>query len=234
VKKGERQVDIERINEHTVKFYVSYIDIEKRGFNQDDLWYNRDKSEQLFWEIMDELSVQEEFMPEGPLWVQVQALEDGIEVIVTQAQVSKDGQKLELPVGVDKVIDLPLDERMESLLEQHFGNLDEELTKMSQLEEEPYSFVYRFDDIEDIISLSHRIDLENIINSLYVFEKRYYLYIEFDETSHDEEKIDAVLSVISEYSNESNITIHRIEEYGKVIALNNALHVFQQSFSLRT
>jgi adapter protein MecA 1/2 len=225
-------VDIERINEHTVKFYLSYIDIEKRGFNQDDLWYNRDKSEQLFWEILDDLTIQEEFMSEGPLWVQVQALEDGIEVVVTHAQVSKDGQKLELPVGLEKVIDLPLDERMEALLDQHFGSLDEELMKVSTIEEEPYSFVFRFDDLEHIISLSHRLEVENIINSLHVFENRYYLYIEFDEKLHGEEQIDAVLSVISEYSQESNITIHRIEEYGKVIALDNALHVFRKSFSL--
>ncbi|GGE72011.1 adaptor protein MecA [Priestia taiwanensis] len=227
-------MDIERINEHTVKFYISYMDIEKRGFDQDDLWYNREKSEQLFWEIMDDLSLEEEFMPEGPLWVQVQALEEGIEVVVTQAQLSKDGQKLELPVGTDKVIDVPIDERMEALFEQHFGTLDEELAKVSNVQEEPYSFVYRFDDIEHIISLSHRLELESVINSLHVFEKRYYLYVEFDEELHGEEDIDGILSVISEYGSESTITIHRIEEYGKVIALDNALHVFQKSFSLRS
>lgn len=34
---------IERINESTIKFYLTYHDIEERGFRQDDLWMNRRK-----------------------------------------------------------------------------------------------------------------------------------------------------------------------------------------------
>lgn len=41
-------MEIERINENTVKFYLSYGDIEDRGFSKEDVWYNRDKSEELF------------------------------------------------------------------------------------------------------------------------------------------------------------------------------------------
>ncbi|GAA3329607.1 hypothetical protein GCM10020331_078360 [Ectobacillus funiculus] len=37
------ELDIERINDHTVKFYISYIDIEERGFNREEIWYNREK-----------------------------------------------------------------------------------------------------------------------------------------------------------------------------------------------
>ena len=48
-------MDIERINDHTVKFYISYIDIEERGFDREEIWYNRDRSEELFWEMMDEV-----------------------------------------------------------------------------------------------------------------------------------------------------------------------------------
>ena len=47
-------MEIERINEHTVKFYISYHDIEERGFDREEIWYNRDRSEELFWEMMDE------------------------------------------------------------------------------------------------------------------------------------------------------------------------------------
>ncbi len=42
-------MEIERINEHTVKFYMSYGDIEDRGFDREEIWYNRERSEELFW-----------------------------------------------------------------------------------------------------------------------------------------------------------------------------------------
>lgn len=57
-------MEIERINEHTVKFYISYGDIEDRGFDREEIWYNRERSEELFWEVMDEVHEEEEFAVE--------------------------------------------------------------------------------------------------------------------------------------------------------------------------
>ncbi len=222
-------MDIERINDHTVKFYISYIDIEERGFNREEIWYNREKSEQLFWEMMDEVRDQDDFFVDGPLWIQVQALEKGIEVIVTRAQISKDGQKLELPIGLDKVIDIPLDERIESLFEQQLEQ--EDYTYLSQ--DGTLGFLVKFQDFEDVISLSHCIALEDIQNELYVFDGRYYLYVEFDEELHDEEEMDSILSIIMEYGEESAMTIHRVQEYGKTVIAESALSVICKNFSLK-
>ena len=118
-------MEIERINDDTVKFYISYIDIEERGFDREEIWYSRERSEELFWEMMDEVHQEEEFMIEGPLWIQVQALEKGLEVLVTKAQLAKDGQKLDLPLSDDKLKDLNVSTRWISLLDQHFHGNDE-------------------------------------------------------------------------------------------------------------
>src|SRR5699024_667124 len=88
-------VEIGKINDNTVKFYMSYIDIENRGFEREEIWYNRERSEQLFWQMMDEVNYKEDFSVEGPLWIQVQALEKGLEIIVTKAQISKDEAALD-------------------------------------------------------------------------------------------------------------------------------------------
>ncbi|MGG0185674.1 adaptor protein MecA [Bacillus rhizoplanae] len=220
-------MDIERVNDHTMKFYISYIDIEDRGFNREEIWYNRDRSEQLFWEMMDEARDHDDFFIDGPLWIQVQALEKGIEVLVTKAQLSKDGQKLELPIGLDKIIDIPLDERIESLFEQEI----EEETGAIFNEDGIFGFLIKFEDFEHVISLSHRLIFEEIKDELYSFEDRYYLYVEFDEVVHDEEEIDRILSVILEYGEESALTIHRVHEYGKQIVSENALETIRNHFS---
>ncbi|WP_369405095.1 adaptor protein MecA [Piscibacillus salipiscarius] len=97
---------------------MSYNDIEERGFNREDIWYNREKGEQLFWEMMDEVNDEQDFNIDGPLWIQVQALDKGLEIVVTKAQVSKDGEKLEFQNEEGNPIQHNLEEKLESLMEQ--------------------------------------------------------------------------------------------------------------------
>ena len=82
-------MEIERVNDHTVKFFISYRDIEDRGFDRDEIWYDRERGEELFWEMMDEAANKGDFELEGPLWIQVQAFEKGLEIIVTKAKYPK-------------------------------------------------------------------------------------------------------------------------------------------------
>ncbi len=220
-------MEIERINEHTVKFYISYIDIEERGFDRDEIWYNRERSEELFWEMMDEVHQEEEFMVEGPLWIQIQALEKGLEVLVTRAQISKEGHKYELP-GDDK---FPVDEKIESLLDQQFNDKVGNDDTLDGLEEETFQFLIKFQDFEDVISLSHRTTLPSLVNSLYSFEGKYFLYIEFNEDNHTEEELENMLSIVLEYGQESVTTIHRLIEYGKEIIKEHALEEISKHFS---
>jgi len=223
-------MEIERINENTVKFYISYMDIEERGFDREEIWYNRDRSEELFWEMMDEVHAEEEFAVEGPLWIQVQALEKGLEVLVTKAQLSKEGHKFELPLPNDKLKDLPVDERIEELLDHQFNSkhIDDDEPEF----EDDLEFMLHFKDFEDVITLSKRPGIDKIKTSLYSLSDKYYLYIEFPEQDFsDEEEIDNMLSVLLEYGLESNVTIHRLEEYGNKIIGDDVFSVIRKHFS---
>ncbi|MGR3763550.1 adaptor protein MecA [Rossellomorea sp. NS-SX7] len=223
-------MEIERINENTVKFYISYGDIEDRGFDREEIWYNRERSEELFWEMMDEVHQEEDFGIEGPLWIQVQALDKGLEVLVTRAQVSKDGQRFELPIPEDKLKELPVDERIEELLDQHFQ------IKQDQEEdtEVALDFTLKFKDFEDAISLSQRLKempVEHLTTKLLAFENKYYLYINFSEEHFSEEEIDNMLSIFLEYADESRMTVHRLEEYGKIVVDQNVFETLSAYFS---
>jgi adapter protein MecA 1/2 len=223
-------MEIERINEYTVKFYISYGDIEERGFDREEIWYNRERSEELFWEMMDEVHQEEEFVIEGPLWIQVQALDKGLEVLVTKAQLSKDGQKFELPIPNDKIKDLPVDDKIEELLDHHFnpGHTGEDEIA---LEEDSLDFLMAFHDFEDVIMLSNRLGLDDLMTKLYYFEGKYYLFTEFPEDVFEEEdEIDDILSILLEYGYETQLTIHRIQEYGKEIISENVFALIRKHF----
>jgi len=227
-RRESRCMEIERINENTVKFYISYIDIEERGFNREEIWYDRERSEELFWEMMDEIHHEEEFIPDGPLWIQVQALEKGLEVLVTKAQLSKDGQRFELPIPEDKLKNIPLTEPFAEFFADHFEESDsQEGEDASQI----YEMVMVFKEFEDLISLAKVDQFENVLTKLFNFENRYYLYVEFPAHEFEEEDIDDILSRMLEFGEESPVTIHRLEEYGKIIMKENVFSTINTFFN---
>ncbi|MFJ6414286.1 adaptor protein MecA [Terribacillus saccharophilus] len=220
-------MEIERINENTIKFFISYIDIEDRGFDKEDIWYNRERSEQLFWQMMDEVNYKEDFNVEGPLWIQVQAMDKGLEIVVTKAQLSKDGESLELNVD-DKTIQSSVEEKVDSVLEEKFGSHQQD---GEEEDEEELSFVIQFRDFEDVIQLSHYFEeTYGIENRLFHYKDRYMLYVEFDDTILGDDEQEDVLSQILEFGYDSQTTIYRLEEYGKVIFAEDALTNVKQYF----
>ncbi|MEM1504251.1 adaptor protein MecA [Domibacillus sp. 8LH] len=213
-------MEIERINDNTVKFFISYVDIEERGFDREEIWYNRERSEELFWDMMEEVHDEEDFTVDGPLWIQVHALDKGLEILVTQANLTKDGQRLELPFTSDK---MDVNGQIEDLLDEHFDRSEED--------DAPLDFVLAFRDFEDVIALSNRGGLDYLITSLYAHENRYYLFVEFADDRFQEEEIDDALSILLEYTHESRMTIHTLQEYGKCIMPENVFETVRQYFS---
>jgi len=216
-------MEIERINDNTVKFYLSYIDIEERGFTREEVWYNRDKSEELFWEMMDEINDETEFEVEGPLWIQVHAMNNGIEVTVTRAQAS-DHDESDAQFGAD-------DARKSFDPDPSMFANSEQL--MNELNDEPVvwtSDMFVFEDFENLISLSNIIPPYAVESSLYSFENKFYLHVIYDESKMDDDDKSDFCSLISEYGSLSQVTIHRLDEYGKVIMESDALATVKKYF----
>ncbi|MDN4606862.1 adaptor protein MecA [Sporosarcina highlanderae] len=213
-------MEIERINENTVKFYLSYIDIEERGFTREEVWYNRDKSEELFWEMMDEINDETEFEVEGPLWIQVHAMNNGIEVTVTRAQM----ENTDIEFGVDES-----DKHFEP--DPNIFANPEQL--MSELNDEPVvwtSDMFVFDDFENLIPLAKKIPIYAVQSSLYSFENKFYMHVIYDESEMDDDAKLDYCSIVSEYGSLSQVTIHRLEEYGKVIMESDVLKTVEKYF----
>ncbi|GAB3789834.1 adaptor protein MecA [Virgibacillus kimchii] len=225
-------MEIERINENTVKFYISYMDIEDRGFEREEIWYNRERSEQLFWQMMDEVNYKEDFNVEGPLWIQVQAMEKGLEIIVTKAQVSKDGENIELPSEHGQPDDGPVEKKIENMLEDKFGK---NKTKQTDDEEENLWIIVSFNDFEDVIQLSHYLRESEGTNSetLYSHGGKYYLYLEFSQAILDDHIQENLISQVFEFADDSDVTIHFLEEYGKVVFENDTFSQVRSYFPAR-
>lgn len=223
-------MEIERINENTVKFYISYGDLEERGFNHEDIWYNRDKSEELFWNMMEELDYEDQFNPDGPLWIQVQALKKGLEVVVTKANLTKEGINIELPLNQnakeeDKALD-DVEKQIEAILDTQTDSDNDEKVELDSL-----NFVLEIKEFEDLISLAHQPKVDELTANLYYFEGRYYAEVEFNSNKNDIDTIDNILSLLLEYGDESERSPYVMKEYGKTIAAEKAFSVIKEKFS---
>lgn len=217
-------MEIERINENTVKFYISYVDIESRGFEREEIWYNRERSEQLFWQMMDEVNYKEDFPVEGPLWIQVQALEKGLEIIVTKAQINNNNS-LDSLDDVESLIDITITNKQ---AEHELDQLDEDEEDVD-IDVDQHTNIWittRFQNFEDVIRLSYYFQNEyehDIETALFHYEDHYYLYMEIPTSLFTEQE--NIISQILEFSTESQLTKHVLAEYGNVVIDNN---VFEQ------
>lgn len=174
---------------------------------------------------------EEDFEIEGPLWIQVQALEKGLEITVTKAQMSKDGQNLEVPVD-QMVSQDQIQDKIESLLGQdHIGDhsnqddhADEEYKILPNL--------VSFKDFEDVIRLSHAIDAEFIDHAIYHYKENYFMIYTFDDVHLDDIAQDGLKSTIEEYGSKSKQAIAMILEYGKPIFEEDGLTAMKHLFTL--
>lgn len=206
-------MDIERINENTLKLFITYSDIEDRGYSREEIWYNRQKGEELFWDVIGEVNTDDYFDVEGPMWIHINASEQGLEVVVTRASIptEPEGEMFEnLPEDYELS---PQIREMENAIFETLGK-DNNVRKITDMQ-------FVFYDIDELIPLAKRMLQFNVASSLYRFEGKYYLHVDFSTIENMDERVN-IVALIKEYLQQSNLTIHRLQEYGQEIMASNA------------
>lgn len=208
---------IERVNESTIKFFITYQDIEKRGFNKDDLWMNRKRGEEFFWSLMDEVNDEHEegFGMEGPLWIQVHAYDKGVEVIVSKSQNGDEQYTMKQPEPE------LVQDNIENFLDKAINESDDNNVNSDiPVSQEP--IMAEFTDFEDLIKYTHEVDADETVyeDLLFVYNNKYYYQIFFDYRLNFEE-IESIEAKLLEYASPTNLPNMIIEEYGKIIMSNN-------------
>jgi len=175
--------------------------------------------------MMDEINDESEFEIEGPLWIQVHAMSGGIEVTVTRAQMSDDGEPIDSPFGMgDPRKFFPNDGEL-------FGSDEEDvMPTMNNGALECLDNVFVFKEFDEIIPLASRMAGYIVNTSLYSYDNHYYLHVTYEDETMDEERKADLFSVVSEFGMPSNLTIHRLKEYGKVVMDSDVFTKMQHFF----
>lgn len=203
-------MDIERINENTLKLFITYSDIEDRGYSREEIWYNRSKGEELFWDVISEVNTEDYFDLDGPIWIHINASEIGLEVVVTRANGGSDAETVNLLQNFEENRDIT--DQLNGMEEALYNTLGKE----GKEEAEIVDARFRFKDIDEIIPLAKRAVAFGLPSSLYKFENYYYLFVDFQHIENYEE-VKNMMALFKEYLPVSQMTVHRLREYGEVI-----------------
>ena len=232
---------IERIDDMTVKLFITYKDIEARGFRREDLWTNRKRGEEFFWSMMEEINQEEDFVVEGPLWIQVHAFEKGVEVTISKSKNDELMQMSEEDNALDE-FDSQLNDLLSQSLKAHSSetqedDLDErEATQATRRSSQMTSLqsntlIFKFDDLETLIAYAHQNNqkLTQYEDLLYMLNDTYYYMVHFDQEV-TEEAIHDFYGQALEYASPTDKTEVFLNDYAKIVMSHNVTEQVKRYF----
>ena len=205
---------IERVDDTTVKLFITYSDIEARGFSREDLWTNRKRG------------------VEGPLWIQVHAFEKGVEVTISKSKnedmmnMSDDDATDQFDEQVQELLAQTLEgeDQLEELFEQRTKEKDAQGSKRqkSSARKNTRTIIVKFNDLEDVINYAYHSNpiTTEFEDLLYMVDGTYYYAVHFD--SHvDQEVINDSYSQLLEFAYPTDRTEVYLNDYAKIIMSHN-------------
>ena len=224
-------MEMERINDNTIRVSIGNEDLAERGITFLDLLGNQKQIESFFYSILEEVDVDEQFQETDSVTFQVLPNQDGLELFISKNLPLDDMESIE---GME---DNLLGDSFSNFLKEHIASHDKEKEELIDEEidmvhygESIQEAVFRLDNFEALIVLAKNIKLHNVLTYLYQFKDEYYLRVSFfsDEKSEGQMKND--YSQIYEYAHRTNVTTDILEEYGEMIMERNALELTRYYF----
>ncbi len=228
-------MEMERINENTIRVSIDNDDLAERGITFLDLLGNQKQIETFFYSILEEVDVDEQFQETDSVTFQVLPNHDGLELFISK----------NLPVdNMDDVDNLDmmkgdmLSDDFTDFLKEHISDqeamlseeIDEEIDFLNNPKGDTMDVIFRLDDFETMISLAKNIKLHNVLTYLYKFKDDYFFRVSFVLEENNDAQIKNDVSQLYEYTHITNITTDILEEYGDIVMERNALELTRYYF----
>ncbi|MDA9462985.1 adaptor protein MecA [Enterococcus mundtii] len=208
-------MEMEHINENTIRVMIGHEDLEERGVSFLDLLGNHREIENFFYSILEEVDIEEEFQSSEAVTFQVLPKGDGLELFISKNMPDEE-------IGQNNESTLNSADVSEFLQGQMLANEEEsDLTESTTASEQRAIFV--FSDFEQVIQLANDVQLESAWTDLYQLEERYYLVVHFWMENLNQTDVENQYARILEFAEKSTRTPEALNEYGKQLMERNAL-----------
>ena len=226
---GCRMMEMEHINENTIRVLIESADLEERGVTFLDLLGNHKQIENFFYSILEEVDVDEQFHESDAITFQVLPNGNGLELFISKGGPLND--QLDFSSASE---DLNSDEFSQYIKKQMIQNAEKSDNKTdeyaSHTEDETKEIVLKFNEFEDMIELSKMMHLDNAVTNLFLYKDIYYLNLIFFIDELTERSADEEIALALEFADKTPVTQGILEEHGKLIMGKNALELTRHYF----
>lgn len=226
---GCRIMEMEHINENTIRVLIESADLEERGVTFLDLLGNHKQIENFFYSILEEVDVDEQFHESDAITFQVLPNGNGLELFISKGGPIND--QLDFSSASE---DLNSDEFSQYIKKQMIQNAEKSDNKtdeyVSHTEDETKEIVLKFNEFEDMIELSKMMHLDNAVTNLFLYKDIYYLNLIFFIDELTERSADEEIALALEFADKTPVTQGILEEHGKLIMEKNALELTRHYF----
>ena len=218
-------MEMEYINENTMRVFLRDEDLKDRGVCLVDLFKDQSLVENFFMNVLEEADVNHRFKNSDALTFQVMPSQGGIDLYISKAQIDENTLTSEPEKETINSLINNLTESIASHVPASDGHIETE--SCGTLEKATLVF----DKWEDFLLFAKAFQNKEVEVDLYNYQKKFYAIIALPTTLYSETEIQDLLYVALEYGVISPIDASLIREYGKLLIGYNAHSTIARYFS---
>ena len=230
-------MEMERINENTIRVLIGNDDLTQRGITVLDLLGNHKQIENFFYSILEEVDVDHQFQETDAVTFQVLPNRNGLELFISKSGMDDDevvdGDDEQDTAQIQSIKEDVPDFLKQQLMQTDNGNDDQATaaTNATSTQGAPlHTTVMKLREFEDLISIAESLHISEVMSSLYHYKDAYYLELIFRVNETSPETIKDELAVAYEYGLKTQITADVLDEHGKKLMDRRALQITRQYF----
>ncbi|MGY1576271.1 adaptor protein MecA [Pediococcus pentosaceus] len=240
-------MEMERINDDTIRVTISSDDLNERGVTFLDLLDNHKEIESFFYSVLEEVDTDHQFASNDAVTFQVLPNRNGLELYISKnptdgmEEAIKSVSKDNAPSNgeMDEVSDF-LKRKLAETDSNDKNNDDSSYTSDGNLADlngyangvgSTQKSVIELEDFESLPSIAELIKTNSGIESvLYRYHDIYYLELTFFTSENSPETIKNDLAIAYEYGNSTIVSSEVLREHGEVVMDGAALELAKRYF----
>jgi len=242
-------MEMERINEDTIRVVIGNDDLNERGIRVLDLLGNHKQIESFFYSILEEVDVEHQFQDNDAVTFQVLPNRNGLELFISKNSENLQDTITKATQSSDQSDDSDSQDDVSEYLKRKLMQTDTNQTEMgkgvahNQTKDtndlDPYiddpdtptkEYVLKFDQFEDVIALAQMFRPEGVASNLFKYRAQYYLELVFFVDQSSTAVIKDDVAVALEYAHLTNISADVLLEHGEKVMSNAALETVRHYF----
>ncbi|GAA3190948.1 adaptor protein MecA [Lentilactobacillus kefiri] len=225
-------MEMERINENTIRVLIGNDDLDKRGITVLDLLGNHKQIESFFYSILEEVDKDHQFQNNDAVTFQVLPNQNGLELFISKDVDMSDNDMFDAG-NADSGRPEKRD-RVSKYIAEHADNNKPQPVSDKKTNDEfghqKRTVILEFDKLDDFVSLAKALRLENGTSDLYLYEGKYYLKLELFSNDPVDMIVSDEVAIANEYGKKTTVTEDVLNEYGQHLMENSALELSRYYF----